>query len=172
MATKRKRKRSTPKWTPPPEFPADETFDAAMSRIKSERQRAFVRALCFNRKSGTAAALAAGCNKCSAYARAGKWKRLPVIKHALAVWARDEAARLAHRQHVIHVVYGDQFIGDRGPGTHSSTRLPQYAPDGAEILVQFDNPDPELLRALASESPELIGAAALEALDPLSKSEQ
>jgi hypothetical protein len=166
----RKRKsRAKPAWHAPPEFPADKTFDAALSRIKSERQRVFVRALTIGRKSGTMAAIDAGCHKCSAYACAGKWKRLPLIAHALSIWARTEELRRAHRQHVLKVVYADGlFPDDAGKGDlHVSTRPPQIAPDGAEIIIQYANPDREQLEALARENPDMIGKAALEALESI-----
>jgi len=173
-APKRKRKHVRVKFVAPPEFPADETFDAALSRIRSERQRQFVRGLCFKRLSGSMAAQSAGCHKCSAYARAGKWKKSPAIAHALSIWAKTEELRRAHRQHVLRIVYGDRlFPDDEGKGAlHLSARPPQIAPDGAEIVIQYANPDREQLEALARENPDMIGAEALEALESITKSEQ
>jgi hypothetical protein len=71
-------------------LPAEDTYERALASLKTERQRAFVRALVatWPQLDGKAAAVAAGCGE-GAYQTAHRWRHQPDIALAVDLWIRE-----------------------------------------------------------------------------------
>ena len=94
-AAKIRGKRKRPAQAPPAEvqgelLPAEDSFERALASLRTERQRAFVRALMatWPQLDGKAAAVAAGC-RAGAYETAHRWWRRPDIARAVNLWVRE-----------------------------------------------------------------------------------
>ena len=94
-AAKIRGKRKRPAQAPPAEvqgelLPAEDSFERALASLRTERQRAFVRALMatWPQLDGKAAAVAAGC-RAGAYETTHRWWRRPDIARAVNLWVRE-----------------------------------------------------------------------------------